>query len=210
MADPQPTFLQQKRLLSGGAFLLCMGFGNKKTLPKAEFFVEHVQESVLVSTLKRCFSLLTQIQPKSLQTWLVVRLASLVTVTVPVLSAGCCMGSLAAGSVLRSRTVGRCYAVMPNNHRVMFSGWVELVAACSGRLRVRAWPCLSPWPGESLAPSTAESDPDWRNKHGSGFVLGRRVVRAASRHSVLSEQSHFAVGWGRVHPQPRSVPFDLD
>ena len=42
------------------AFLWPIWRGNKKTLPKAEFFVEHVQESVLVSTLKRCSALLTR------------------------------------------------------------------------------------------------------------------------------------------------------
>ena len=49
----------------GVAFLLCIGLGNKKTPPKAGFFVEHIQESVLVSTLKRRSALLTQVYNKA-------------------------------------------------------------------------------------------------------------------------------------------------
>jgi hypothetical protein len=44
-----------------------LGLPNKKTPPKAGFFEEHVQESVLVSTLKRRSALLTQIKIKALK-----------------------------------------------------------------------------------------------------------------------------------------------
>ena len=43
-----------------------LGLANKKTPPKAGFFEELVQESVLVSTLKRRSALLTQIKTKAL------------------------------------------------------------------------------------------------------------------------------------------------
>ena len=66
-ADPHLIFFNKSDSPRGVAFLLCNGLGNKKTPPKAGFFVEHVQESVLVSTLKRCFALLTHVKAKSLQ-----------------------------------------------------------------------------------------------------------------------------------------------
>ena len=98
--------------------MLRIWLGNKKTLPKAEFFVEHVQESVLVSTLKRCSALLTQMHFESHQTEMVVLRASLVTGTVPAASAGSCTGLLAAGLGLRLRPAGRLSAVTQRNRRV--------------------------------------------------------------------------------------------
>ena len=64
-ADPHLIFFNKSNPPSRVAFLWCLGLANKKTPPKAGFFEEHVQESVLVSTLKRCSALLTQIQTKS-------------------------------------------------------------------------------------------------------------------------------------------------
>ena len=66
-ADPHLILFNKSDSPRGSLFLLCIGLGNKKTPPKAGFFVEHVQESVLVSTLQRCFALLTPEKAKSPQ-----------------------------------------------------------------------------------------------------------------------------------------------
>ena len=67
LADPDLILFNKSDSLWGVAFLLWIGRANKKTPPKAGLFVEHVQESVLVSTLKGCFALLTLKKPKSPQ-----------------------------------------------------------------------------------------------------------------------------------------------
>ena len=85
-----------------------LGLVNKKTPPKAGVFEEHVQESVLVSTLKRRSALLTQLKIKALKLRLVVLPDSLETGTVPLSSVGSCKGSLAAGSVQRWRLAEHC------------------------------------------------------------------------------------------------------
>ena len=92
LADPDLILFNKSDSLWGVAFLLWIGRANKKTPPKAGLFVEHVQESVLVSTLKRCFALLTQIKVRGRKMRLVAPLASLVTGTVPVLRVGRCTG----------------------------------------------------------------------------------------------------------------------
>ena len=110
--------------------MLRIWLGNKKTLPKAEFFVEHVQESVLVSTLKRCSALLTQVHIESRQVVMVALRVSLVTGTVAAANAGSCKESLAAGSGLRLRPAGRCYAVMKKRNCLERS--LGVAAACWG------------------------------------------------------------------------------
>ena len=92
LADPDLILFNKSDSLRGVAFLLWNGRANKKTPPKAGLFVEHVQESVLVSTLKRCFALLTQIKVRGRKMRLVASLASLVTGTVPVFRVGRCTG----------------------------------------------------------------------------------------------------------------------
>ena len=92
LPDPPPILFNTSDSHWGVAFLLWIGLANKKTPPKAGFFVEHVQESVLVSTLKRCFALLTQIKVRGHKMRLVALLVSLVTGTVPVPRVGCCTG----------------------------------------------------------------------------------------------------------------------
>ena len=46
--------------------------------------VEHIQESVLVSTLKRCSALLTQLEHRSVESFLATKQVGLSTGTVPV------------------------------------------------------------------------------------------------------------------------------
>ena len=65
-ADPHLILSNKSNLLRRVAFLWHLGLLNKKTPPKAGFFEEHVQESVLVSTLKRRSALLTQFKIKAL------------------------------------------------------------------------------------------------------------------------------------------------
>ena len=66
-ADPHLILFNKSNPRRRVAFLWCLGLANKKTPPKAGFFEEHVQESVLVSTLKRRSALLTQIKIKALK-----------------------------------------------------------------------------------------------------------------------------------------------
>ena len=66
-ADPHLILFNKSNPPSRVAFLWRLGLANKKTPPKAGFFEEHVQESVLVSTLKRRSALLTQIKIKALK-----------------------------------------------------------------------------------------------------------------------------------------------
>ena len=58
-ADPHLILFNKSNPPSRVAFLWRLGLVNKKTPPKAGFFEEHVQESVLVSTLKKYSALLT-------------------------------------------------------------------------------------------------------------------------------------------------------
>ena len=92
LADPYLILFNKSDSLWRGAFFVVDWASQKKTPPKAGLFVEHVQESVLVSTLKRCFALLTQIKVRGRKMRLVAPLASLVTGTVPVFRVGRCTG----------------------------------------------------------------------------------------------------------------------
>ena len=66
IADPHLILFNKSNPPSRVAFLWRLGLVNKKTPPKAGFFEEHVQESVLVSTLQRRSALLTQAKNKAL------------------------------------------------------------------------------------------------------------------------------------------------
>ena len=66
-ADPHLILSNKSNPPSRVAFLWRLGLPNKKTPPKAGFFEEHVQESVLVSTLKRRSALLTHVKIKALK-----------------------------------------------------------------------------------------------------------------------------------------------
>ena len=83
-ADPHLILSNKSNPPSRVAFLWRLGRTNKKTPPKAGFFEEHVQESVLVSTLKRRSALLTQIQTKGGEFIVSPCLVALSTVTVTV------------------------------------------------------------------------------------------------------------------------------
>jgi hypothetical protein len=85
-----------------------LGLANKKPRRRQGFFEEHVQESVLVSTLKRCSTLLTQIKIRALNCDWSLLPDSLVTGTVPLTSVGSCRGSPAAGSAQRWRFAEHC------------------------------------------------------------------------------------------------------
>jgi hypothetical protein len=65
-ADPHLILFKKSNPPWRVAFLWRLGLANKKTPPKAGFLEEHIQESVLVSTLKRRSALLTQAEIKTL------------------------------------------------------------------------------------------------------------------------------------------------